>query len=153
MDYQRRHDSRGHRYPRLRVCCLLSLARTELFFRQVLGRVLRLQPDQSNHTGWLYCLAEPGLVRYAEQSGAGNTGTASNEQIEHAPSSGGCTIQRYKSQGTSRSASEFAKQSDELLLEGEFMPQAATIKTTPGEELLSVWMQGKFTERVLALIG
>ncbi len=33
------------------------------------------------------------------------------------------------------------------------MPQAATIKTAPGEELLSIWMQGKFTERVLALIG
>jgi hypothetical protein len=49
--------------------------------------------------------------------------------------------------------SEFAKQSDELLFEGKFMPQAATIKTAPGEELLSVWMQGKFTERVLALIG
>ena len=62
------------------------------------------------------------------------------------------------SSGTNRKGpvdlpSEFAKQSDELLFEGEFMPQAATIKIAPGEELLSVWMQGKFTERVLALIG
>jgi len=57
----------GTDIPTLRVCCLLSLARTELFLRQVLGRVLQLLPNIFNNSGWLHCLAQPNLTRYTEQ--------------------------------------------------------------------------------------
>ncbi len=57
----------GTDIPRLRVCAHLSLIRTELFFRQVLGRVLRLIPDIDNQKGWLFSFAEPSLVEYANK--------------------------------------------------------------------------------------
>ena len=59
--------SEGTDIPRLRVCAHLSLIRTELFFRQVLGRILRLIPGISNDRGWLYSFAEPSLVEFAER--------------------------------------------------------------------------------------
>jgi hypothetical protein len=115
--------------------------------------VLRLQPGQSNYSGWLYCLAEPGLVRYAEQLGQEIPEQQVTSRLNMLQ-----VVADEPSNGSNRKVplelrSEFANQPGELLFEGEFMPQAATIKTTHGEELLSVWMQGKFTERVLALIG
>lgn len=45
----------------------LSLIRTELFFRQVLGRILRLIPGISNDRAWLFSFAEPSLVEFAER--------------------------------------------------------------------------------------
>ncbi|WP_407334287.1 DEAD/DEAH box helicase [Enterovibrio sp. 27052020O] len=58
--------SEGTDIPRLQVCCHLSRVKTELHFRQVLGRILRMrvedQPD-----AWLYTLAESNLTRFAEQ--------------------------------------------------------------------------------------
>ncbi len=59
--------SEGTDIPRLRVCAHLSLIRTELFFRQVLGRILRLIPGISNDSGWLFSFAEPSLVEFAER--------------------------------------------------------------------------------------
>lgn len=59
--------SEGTDIPRLRVCAHLSLIRTELFFRQVLGRILRLIPGISNDRGWLFSFAEPSLVEFAER--------------------------------------------------------------------------------------
>lgn len=59
--------SEGTDIPRLRMCVHLSTVRTELFFRQVLGRVLRTMPDVSNKKGWLYTLAEPRLLEFAER--------------------------------------------------------------------------------------
>lgn len=59
--------SEGTDIPRLRVCAHLSLIRTELFFRQVLGRVLRLIPGIVNGHGWLFSFAEPSLLEFAER--------------------------------------------------------------------------------------
>lgn len=59
--------SEGTDIPRLRVCAHLSLIRTELFFRQVLGRILRRIPGISNDRGWLFSFAEPSLVEFAER--------------------------------------------------------------------------------------
>ncbi len=58
--------SEGTDIPRLQVCCYLSAVRTELYFRQVLGRVLRI--DQSeNEEGWIFALAEPQLKEFANR--------------------------------------------------------------------------------------
>lgn len=58
--------SEGTNIPRLRVCCHLTRVKTELYFRQVLGRILRSSGD-ANETAYLYMPAEPTLVQYAER--------------------------------------------------------------------------------------
>ncbi|WP_155666040.1 DEAD/DEAH box helicase [Aliivibrio fischeri] len=56
--------SEGTDIPRLQVCCHLSKVKTELYFRQVLGRVLRVN-EGINQEAWLYTFAEPNLIKYA----------------------------------------------------------------------------------------
>ncbi|SDT96047.1 DEAD/DEAH box helicase [Geopseudomonas guangdongensis] len=58
--------SEGTDIPRLQVCCYLSRIRTELHYRQVLGRVLR-RIGESDDQAWLFMLAEPTLRRFAER--------------------------------------------------------------------------------------
>lgn len=56
--------SEGTDIPRLQVCCYLSRIRTELHYRQVLGRVLR-RMGESDDKAWLFMLAESTLRRFA----------------------------------------------------------------------------------------
>ncbi|WP_090182945.1 DEAD/DEAH box helicase [Pseudomonas arsenicoxydans] len=58
--------SEGTDVPRLQVCCYLSRIRTELHYRQVLGRVLR-RTGESDNQAWLFMLAEPTLQGFAER--------------------------------------------------------------------------------------
>lgn len=58
--------SEGTDIPRLQVCCYLSRIRTELHYRQVLGRVLRRRGEPDDKA-WLFMLAEPTLQRFAER--------------------------------------------------------------------------------------
>lgn len=58
--------SEGTDIPRLQVCCHLSNVKTELYFRQVLGRILRINQGQ-NQEAWLYTFAEPNLVKYTHR--------------------------------------------------------------------------------------
>lgn len=58
--------SEGTDIPRLQVCCHLSNVKTELYFRQVLGRILRINQGL-NQEAWLYTFAEPNLVKYAHR--------------------------------------------------------------------------------------
>jgi superfamily II DNA or RNA helicase len=58
--------SEGTDIPRLQVCCHLSNIKTELYFRQVLGRILRVN-DAPNQEAWLYTFAENTLMEYARQ--------------------------------------------------------------------------------------
>lgn len=58
--------SEGTDIPRLQVCCHLSKVKTELYFRQVLGRILRVNQGL-NQEAWLYTFAEPNLMRYAHR--------------------------------------------------------------------------------------
>lgn len=58
--------SEGVDIPRLQVCCHLSDVKTELYFRQVLGRIIRMSEDKSD-TCYFYTLAEEKLVTYAER--------------------------------------------------------------------------------------
>jgi superfamily II DNA or RNA helicase len=45
--------SEGTDIPRLQVCCHISSEKTELYFRQVLGRILRVNNEQ-NQKVWLF---------------------------------------------------------------------------------------------------
>lgn len=58
--------SEGTDIPRLQVCCYLSRIRTELHYRQVLGRVLR-RTGEPDDQAWLFMLAEPALKCMAER--------------------------------------------------------------------------------------
>lgn len=67
--------SEGTDIPRLQVCCHLSRVKTELYFRQVLGRILRTN-DSANQQALLYTFAEPKLVEFANRIA---------EEIPHIP--------------------------------------------------------------------
>lgn len=58
--------SEGTDIPRLQVCCYFSRIRTELHYRQVLGRVLRRMGDMDSQA-WLFVLAEPTLKRFSQR--------------------------------------------------------------------------------------
>lgn len=58
--------SEGTDIPRLQICCHLSRIKTELYFRQVLGRILRIS-DAQNQEAWLYTFAEPKLSEFANR--------------------------------------------------------------------------------------
>ncbi|WP_145009276.1 DEAD/DEAH box helicase [Pseudomonas oryzihabitans] len=58
--------SEGTDIPRLQVCCYLSRIRTELHYRQVLGRILRRTGNEDHHA-WLYILAEPSLIQFSQR--------------------------------------------------------------------------------------
>ncbi|EPM6965506.1 DEAD/DEAH box helicase [Vibrio alginolyticus] len=58
--------SEGTDIPRLQVCCHLSNVRTELYFRQVLGRILRIT-ESNNQEAWLYTFAEESLMKFSEE--------------------------------------------------------------------------------------
>jgi len=56
--------SEGTNIPRLQVCCHLTNIKTEMHFRQILGRILRMT-DSKNQEAILYMPAEPKLLEYA----------------------------------------------------------------------------------------
>jgi superfamily II DNA or RNA helicase len=56
----------GTDIPRLQVCCHLSRVKTELYFRQVLGRILRVN-DAVNQEAWLFTFAEEKLSIFAHR--------------------------------------------------------------------------------------
>lgn len=58
--------SEGTDIPRLQVCCHLSRVKTELYFRQVLGRILRINTS-ANQEAWLFTLAEEKLSIFANR--------------------------------------------------------------------------------------
>ena len=60
--------SEGTDIPRLQVCCHLSRVKTELYFRQILGRILRMS-HLPNQEAWLFTLAEEKLSAFASRIG------------------------------------------------------------------------------------
>jgi len=56
--------SEGTNIPRLQVCCHLTNIKTEMHFRQILGRILRMT-DSQNKEAVMYMPAEPKLLEYA----------------------------------------------------------------------------------------
>ncbi len=73
--------SEGTDIPRLQVCCSLTDVTTELYFRQILGRIIRMTKDQS-HFANMYMLAEPNLVEFAERLNKAIPGTYNYQKTE-----------------------------------------------------------------------
>ncbi|HEX8453193.1 MAG TPA: hypothetical protein VF647_13910 [Longimicrobium sp.] len=72
-----RQVSEGTDIPRLRVGVWATNASTELFFRQVVGRFVRVVPGLSEQDAHLYLPADPGLLRHAR--------ALSDERSHHLP--------------------------------------------------------------------
>lgn len=73
--------SEGTDIPRLQVCCSLTDVTTELYFRQILGRIIRMTKDQSPVAD-MYMLAEPNLVEFAERLNKAIPGTYNYQKTE-----------------------------------------------------------------------
>ncbi|WP_283129803.1 DEAD/DEAH box helicase [Enterovibrio norvegicus] len=58
--------SEGTDIPRLQVCCHLTTVKTEMYFRQVLGRIMRIE-NNDDEEAWMYTFAEPNLTAYAQR--------------------------------------------------------------------------------------
>mgnify|MGYP000900964620 CR=1 FL=1 len=56
--------SEGTDIPRLQVCCHLSTVKTELYFRQVLGRILRVNQNKYQEA-WLFTMATDELTLFS----------------------------------------------------------------------------------------
>lgn len=56
----------GTDIPRLHVCCHITTVRTELYFRQILGRIMRLRAIDNSNVCYLFTFAEPDLKRFAD---------------------------------------------------------------------------------------
>jgi superfamily II DNA or RNA helicase len=56
--------SEGTNIPRLQICCHLTNIKTEMHFRQILGRILRITGSK-NKEAIMYMPAEPKLLEYA----------------------------------------------------------------------------------------
>jgi superfamily II DNA or RNA helicase len=59
--------SEGTNIPRLQVCCHLTRIKTELHFRQILGRIMRLSDTDTNKQAHLFAPAQPKIVEYAKR--------------------------------------------------------------------------------------
>ncbi|QUX95118.1 hypothetical protein C0J08_06655 [Marinomonas sp. CT5] len=73
--------SEGTDIPRLQVCCSLTDVTTELYFRQILGRIIRMTKDQPPIAN-MYMLAEPNLVEFAERLNKAIPGTYNYQKTE-----------------------------------------------------------------------
>jgi type I site-specific restriction endonuclease len=60
--------SEGTNIPRLQVCCHLTNIKTEMHYRQILGRILRIT-NSINQEAFMYMPAEPKLVEFANRVG------------------------------------------------------------------------------------
>ncbi|WP_430457911.1 DEAD/DEAH box helicase [Rheinheimera sp.] len=59
--------SEGTDIPRLRVCVHLSNVRTELFYRQVLGRILRQMANIQNRIAYFITFAEQSMIDFTKR--------------------------------------------------------------------------------------
>ena len=73
--------SEGTDIPRLQVCCNLTDVTTELYFRQILGRILRITNSQTT-IGYMFILAEPNLLDYAERLNETTPGSYNYQKTE-----------------------------------------------------------------------
>lgn len=60
--------SEGTNIPRLQVCCHLTNIKTEMHYRQILGRILRIT-NSVNQEAVMFMLAEPKLIEFANRVG------------------------------------------------------------------------------------
>ena len=88
--------SEGTNIPRLQVCCHLTRIKTELHFRQILGRILRIT-TMPNQEACLYMPAENVLIEYAQRIAEDIPGNSSIIRFENATT--GISIDKFDEVG------------------------------------------------------
>lgn len=140
--------SEGTDIPRLQVCCHLSRIRTELHFRQVLGRILRRQPtDPVDTSAWLYVLAEPNLAEFARRIGEDLPG---EKVVSFVPDS--------ETRGTQKSKAMKFYQDDDFAFTLDLDEQASVkdsgrYSKTADEEEVDLRISNQYWNEVLALFA
>ena len=140
--------SEGTDIPRLQVCCHLSRIRTELHFRQVLGRILRRQPtDPADTSAWLYVLAEPNLAEFARRIGEDLPG----EKVVS-------FVQDSETRGTPESKATKFYQDDNFAINLDMGEQTSVedpglSSETPDEEEIDLRISNQYWNEVLALFA
>lgn len=137
--------SEGTDIPRLQVCCHLSRVKTELYFRQVLGRILRVN-NSSNQEAWLFTLAEETLSTFANRIDQELPDTCvlirnnaiANEYLG---------TENHKKTYSTRSGSQPVAQIDDLFFSWE-EKEPSQLKTEPKESSY-LHAFGGFRERVI----
>jgi superfamily II DNA or RNA helicase len=118
--------SEGTNIPRLQVCCHLSNIKTELHFRQVLGRIMRITPDDRHPYAYLYILAEKNLVDFARRLSDDLPKESCVLEIEH-PSS--LLSEKLELQYSPQNIGDLADLNDRLSLDIEAQSIFATKQT------------------------
>tara|TARA_Y100001001_G_scaffold155425_1_gene171206 strand:- start:10900 stop:12297 length:1398 start_codon:yes stop_codon:yes gene_type:complete len=140
--------SEGTDIPRLQVCCHLSRIRTELHFRQVLGRILRRQPtDPADTSAWLYMLAEPNLAEFARKIGEDLPG---KKVVSFIPD--------LKTRGTQESKAMKCDHDDKFVFtldpdEQVSVEYSGLSSETPKEEEIDLRISNQYWNEVLALFA
>ncbi|ORT51729.1 diguanylate cyclase [Vibrio sp. qd031] len=135
--------SEGTDIPRLQVCCHISSVKTELYFRQVLGRILRVN-GSINQQAWLFTFAEQNLIEFAERIEQDIPGSCA---FMSTPKDMNIELPSIKTQGLGITSRNIVETSDNTFQWGK--PAISSLTSTSriiGDEL----RLGKFKERVLS---
>lgn len=145
--------SEGTNLPRLQVCCHLTRIKTELHFRQTLGRILRMT-QELNQDAYLFMPAESALIEYACR--VAEDIPNENSVVQFEKSSIGLCINELGEEinlsvsedNKSESRVEFGESDSSRRIE-ELLPEQESLLTQTYEATLNVF--GKFKQDILAL--
>ncbi|WP_083928485.1 DEAD/DEAH box helicase [Marinobacterium rhizophilum] len=139
--------SEGTDIPRLQVCCHLSSVKTELYFRQVLGRILRIN-KYSNQAAWLYTFAEPSLTKYAERV---DEELPDYDVVIHKTHSSRETNDQFYNDFTAKPFVELENNKFELHGNWELSISSRSLSTEGWSNGLDIQLLGSFRDRVISL--
>ncbi|WP_413284052.1 DEAD/DEAH box helicase [Vibrio sp. MA40-2] len=137
--------SEGTDIPRLQVCCHISSVKTELYFRQVLGRILRVN-DAPNQQAWLYTFAEQSLIEYAERIEQDIPETCLFSKMEQLEKSGALEKAKLSDFTTGEQRQKVASQH---LFEWSGTSKASLLENHSDETFDDICL-GRFRERVIS---
>lgn len=142
--------SEGTDIPRLQVCCHLSRVKTELYFRQVLGRILRVN-EARNQDAYLFSFAEPNLINYANRikQDLPNESIIQRRSMSIGESSQSDNIEES---GVRLSESPFIAESSQMQILFGNLPELASFETSSihYNDYSIVQFLGKYREQVIA---
>ncbi len=134
--------SEGTDIPRLQVCCHLTQIKTEMYYRQILGRILRKTIKDTEHA-WLYTFSEKKLVKYANRISLDIPDYPAITKLK--------VNEKLNNIGT-------GSQDNELIIEGPTIenlglhtshPPSITWNEYPREEVVRIVLSNKYKESVL----
>lgn len=130
----------GTDIPRLHVCCHITTVRTELYFRQILGRIMRVRSTDNAKECYLFTFAEPELKRFADNI---QTELPDYKVVYNTAHSAGKTCETHEK--SVRGNCGLISSNDVLLYE----KQTKTQTDTSNENTFTWYFRGDFREHVI----